>query len=96
MKNSLDYEINHNYREGYNAGFADGLAAAWIRTAEHKPKSGAEVLISAPTTRGRVFDVATYKAGKFIGKTWNLGAAEVSHWMPKPADPAETEGGGDA
>ncbi len=96
MKNSLDYEINQDYRCGYNAGFADGLSEAWISVAEGTPDPGDAVYVFAPTPNGNIKDVAEYKGGVFKGKSWNLQNTTVTHWMPLPADPEETEGGGDA
>ena len=92
MKNSLDYEINQDYRCGYNAGFSDGRAAEWISVKDAKPDAGQKVTIYIEVLGGGLVDTATYRGGSFADTRWHFMPEQVTHWMPSPAAPEKTEG----
>lgn len=91
MKNSLDYEINVNYRHGYVDGYADGRAAAWIPVAEATPDAAQRVIIFIDVLGGGLVDTATFRGGFFVGAHWHCEQEQITHWMPLPAEPKETE-----
>ena len=87
MKNSLDYEINQDYRCGYNAGFADGRAAAWIPVADATPDAGQKVMVYISAFSGGLVDTATFRGGVFTGSHWHCEQEQITHWMPLPEEP---------
>ena len=90
MKNSLDYEINVDYRYGYNAGFPDGRAAEWISVKDAKPDAGQKVTIYIDALGGGLVDTATYRGGRFADTRWNFMPEQVTHWMPLPGEPEKS------
>ena len=96
MKNSLDYEINHNYRSGYTDGFADGYAEAWVPVTDALPDAGKKVLIyiRTETTGEGIVDTGVYQGGEWRAAAWRIFTESVTHWMPLPAAPKKGEDDG--
>ncbi len=95
MNNSLDYEINKDYRCGYNAGFSDGRAVAWIPVSEATPDVAQKVIIFIAYTGGGLVDTATFRGGFFVGAHWHCEQEQITHWMPLPGEPEEDAGAHD-
>ncbi len=69
----------------------------WIKCSDEYPNIGEEVLIRIPVCHYYNIENGTYKGdGQFLGAWFHTRgkdrAYNVTHWMPLPAPPEESQG----
>lgn len=79
-----------SYRNGYEKGYADALGG-WISVKERLPDEDVQVLVYLHSDRSyTTMDTDRLLNGKWVRLRW--GAFDVTHWMPLPEAPKETNG----